>query len=344
MLVSREDFARYPFTREASDYVKRLDLKIDELASPDYARIIEKAERRVDEALIYGSIRAAGLTEKEVEILSFPVAVLFVAKIGDNFLKKRYALAEAKRANELLRGEDDIKLVEIAKSTFDWRARTEAGRFFLSLVDYLRNSTDFHDDRWKLINRIVARGEVLLSKDDFARLLQEEIRRRIEGIVENSPKVELAPPLAQKVGRLNQVLIQRKEETRMEELPKTAVSAAYPPCIRRLYDSLLAGQHVSHMGRFTLTSFLLSVGIKADELTKMYTSISDFDEKLTRYQVEHIAGERGSRTKYTPPNCSTLKTHGLCPSPDDLCARIRHPLSYYRRKLIPLKRVPTDRK
>jgi len=343
MLISREDFAKYPFTKGAAEYVEKLDLKIEELASPEYIRVIQRAEQRVDEALIDKIVRNADLLEKEIEILSFPVAVLFVAKIGDNFLKRRYALSEAKRAYEILRDEDDIKLVEVARTTFDWKARTEAHRFFLSTVDYLRNSTNFQDNSWKLVNRMVVKGEVLLGRDEFARLLQEEIRRRIEDIIDKSPRVELNPQLTRVAERINQILAQRREEIRVEELPKSAVSAAYPPCIKRLYDSLLAGQHVSHMGRFALTSFLLNVGIRADELTRLYTSISDFDEKLTRYQVEHIAGEKGSRIRYIPPNCNTLKTHGLCPGTDDLCPKVRHPLSYYRRRLKLIEKPPTDK-
>ena len=69
-------------------------------------------------------------------------------------------------------------------------------------------------------------------------------------------------------------------------------------------------------------------------------SLPDFNERLTRYQVEHIAGGRGSRTKYIPPRCDTLRTHGVCPSMDDICREVRHPLAYYRRKLRVAEREP----
>lgn len=340
MLTSREDVAKYPFTREAATYVKGLDLKIDEMASPEYINVVDRAEQRVEDALIHGIVKTANFQDKEIEILSFPVAVLLVAKIGDDFLKRRYTLAEAKRAYEILRNDNESKLIEIAKTTFSWEARIEKFYILLSLIDYLRNSTDFHDDSWKLINKTLLKGEVILRKEEFARLLQEEIRKHIENVIKSSPRTELNASLTRTVERINQILAQRRRETQVEEFPKSAVSIAYPPCVKRLYDSLLTGQHISHMGRFTLTSFLLNVGVKADELTEMYTSISDFDEKLTQYQVEHIAGEKGSRIRYTPPNCSTLKTHGLCQSTDELCTRIRHPLSYYRRKLRLIK-VPS---
>jgi DNA primase large subunit len=70
-----------------------------------------------------------------------------------------------------------------------------------------------------------------------------------------------------------------------------------------------------------------------ENVIELFKNFSDFNERMTRYQVEHIAGERGSRTRYIPPKCDTLKTHGVCANPDTLCQKIRHPLSYYKKKL-----------
>ena len=64
----------------------------------------------------------------------------------------------------------------------------------------------------------------------------------------------------------------------------------------------------------------------------MFKTFSDYNERLTRYQIEHIAGERGSGTKYTCPPCSVLQTHGVCKNRDETCRRIYHPLAYYKRK------------
>lgn len=335
MTISRGDLAKYPFIREVFEYVKTLDLKVEELTSPEFVRVIERSEQRVDSALIYGTVKPFSVLDDEVEILSFPVSILFVAKIGDTYLKRRFALAEAKRVYELLKVEDDSKVIEIAERNFDWKARLEPQhKFFLSLTDYLRNSTVFHDDVWKLINKTLINGEVLLGKDEFARLLQEEIQKHIENVIEKSPRtVELNDSLSLVIERLTQILAERRKEAQLEELPKRAISAAYPPCIKRLYDSLLTGGHISHMGRFTLTAFLLNVGMNVDELMKLYTSFSDFNMEQTQYQIRHIAGEQGSRVKYTPPMCNTLKTHNLCLGADDLCMNVRHPLAYYRRKL-----------
>jgi DNA primase large subunit len=342
MLISRQDYAKYPFTKEASEYVKSLDLRLEELDAPEYTEVVDRAEERLEQALSEGTVSPTSYAPTEAEILSFPVAMALVAHVGDDFLKRRYALAEAKRIGLLLEEEEDGKLLEIAKTSLGWRVERRPYKQGMTQVitihfaDYLRNAVGFRDDHWKLVNRRMSNGCVVLEKGELARLMSEEVREKIEGDLEKSPRVNLrdvAPRLAHRVEEISQILIQRKASLRAEELPKSIIVAAYPPCVRKLYDSLLAGQHIPHMGRFTLTSFLLSIGMKGDDLVKLYTSVSDFSETMTRYQVEHIAGQKGSRTRYTPPNCDSLKTHNLCPGPDELCQYIRHPLSYYRRKV-----------
>ena len=118
----------------------------------------------------------------------------------------------------------------------------------------------------------------------------------------------------------------------IEEMPKVVIQAAFPPCINALYADAAQSHHLSHIGRFTLTSFLVNIGMTPEGLNDMYKTFSDYNERLTRYQIEHIAGERGSGTKYTCPQCSVLQTHGVCKNRDALCSSIYHPLRYYQRK------------
>ncbi|MEM2094032.1 MAG: DNA primase large subunit PriL [Candidatus Bathyarchaeia archaeon] len=344
MLSSRQEYAKYPFIQGASEYVKALDLRLEELDSPEYLGVIERAEQRVEESLVDGKVAWRKGQAEDVEILSFPVAMAFVASIGDSFLKRRYCLAEAKRTYELLKQEDDIKVVNIASTCMGWRAKLspyKLGRpsvITLNFIDYLRNAARFHEDRWKLVNRKLCDGEVLLRKEELARLIAEEVRTRFERMLEQSPKAELPPFFDQRVQKIVHLLNERKEKLKMDGMPKKVIVDAFPPCIRRLNDALLSGQHIPHVGRFTLTSFLLNIGREVDELLKLYTSISDVDESFTRYQIEHIAGYRGSGTRYSPPNCRSLQTHSLCTDPDDLCKNIRHPLKYYFRKANALQR------
>jgi len=337
--VSKNDLAKYPFMPEAAEYVKDLDIKIDELAKEtEYNRILNRAEKRVEDAIITAKVER-DTREPNIEIPSFPIAMMMVASIEDTFIKKRYALAEAKGAYSQLEEEPE-KILEIARN-FKWKIDVTKGKtsdydrtydFMLHYTDFLKNSTNFHETEWKLVNRPMVNGTVYLKKKDAGRLLQEEIRKYIEEKL-NTKVNSLPPNVTIRVERLKQLLIERKGKAQFEELPKKVVTVAFPPCIKELYDTTASGHHISHIGRFALTSFLTSIGMTSENVIDLFRSLSDFNEKMTRYQVEHIAGERGTRTKYLPPRCDTLRTHGVCHSIEEDCKGIRHPLAYYKRRL-----------
>ena len=102
------------------------------------------------------------------------------------------------------------------------------------------------------------------------------------------------------------------------------------------------GENLSHSGRFALAAFLHKAGADAEAIVDAYRGAPDFDESVTRYQVEHITRKDGGQG-YEPPDCATLRTHGLCARDGDPKAReplgrakdplcfeewLRHPLQY----------------
>jgi len=319
--------------------MKTLGMEIADLESPEYKPILERAQKRIEEAILFGSIREQSQKD-DIEIPSFPIAVMMTAATSDRPLKRRYALAEAKRASELLKDEDTDMIVGIAEN-FDWKIKPiqEDGQTYdltLLFTDFLKNAANLHSKKWKLVNRRMLNGEVYLTKTEASRLLEEEVRRHIEEKLDI--KVGSLPDtITKRVEQLNQLFSERKAKIKMEELPKEVVIPAFPPCITRLYDTISSGRNISHIGRFALTSFLVNVGMTTENVTNLFRALPDFRERLTWYQVEHIAGRRGSRTKYIPPKCETLQTHGVCQNKDEICREIRHPLAYYRRKIRAVK-------
>ena len=334
--LTKSDWAKYPFTPEAAEYVKRLGIQIEDLTSPEYTPVLDRAEERIQEALLFRTISQRSLND-DIEIPSFPIAIMMVAAIDDKLVRKRYALAEAKRVSSLLQEENREKILRIA-GDFGWNielaTKAVSGQnynFKLHFADYLKNSAVFHEKEWKLVNRLVLHGNVYLTRREAGRLLEEEARRYVEDKL--GVKIGRLPePVAERVTRLKQLLIAKRDKISLEEIPKTVVIPAFPPCIKTLYDTIASGSQLSHMGRFALTSFLVNVGMTVENVMDLFRQLSDFDERLTRYQVEHIAGVRGSQTKYQPPKCDTLRTHRLCTGTEETCKRIYGPLAYYRRK------------
>ena len=342
-ILTLADMAKYPFLPEAAEEVGKLGFRIDSLFEDEFSPILKRAEKRVVEALTTNPPEVSynpTLYKDDVEILSFPAAIALVASTDNEYVKRRYALAEARRGYNLLRRENEEKIIEVAKK-FGWRIRVSNKKigmikfdFALNFTDFLRNSILFHQKEWKLVNKLVINGEVHLFKQEVARLLQEEIRRYIEGKINAIDKSVLPEKIFELTNKIKQTYSESFKESRIEDFSSLGISdSAFPPCIMELYRAAQSGGHIPHIGRFTLASFLLHIGMSVDSIVNLFRGSSDFNERLTRYQIEHIAGERGSGTKYTPPKCDTLQTHGLCPGMDDICKRVRHPLTYYRIKM-----------
>jgi DNA primase large subunit len=339
--------------KEAAEHVRELGLDINELESDFFVPFLDRAEKRVKDALV--DVSAYAQTQPrdepkdyEIEVFSFPIAVMLVVGTEESFIKNRYALAEAKRASAMLRYEEKEKLLEVANN-FGWDARLvndfslQPYTFAVLFTVFLKNATGFHDTNWKLVNHLLIDGEVYLTEREVSRLLEEEIRKYIEERLDTKIK-SLPPAIMARVNRLRQLAAEKQEQIRLQEMPERVVLEAFPSCIKGVYDSVSAGRPASHLGRFALTSFLLSVGMSAEDVFKFFRSVSDFNERMTRYQVEHIAGSRGSGTKYTPPNCSTLRTHGICISPEPECRGAVNPLVCYKRKLrnVPEEEQPAE--
>jgi DNA primase large subunit len=338
------DLAKYPFLKDTAAYMKRLGLEIEELTSPELAQILNRAKERLEQAILF--VYTGQKVANDVEIPSFPVAIMLAIATKNSFVKKRYALAEAKQSYLDFQGESAERLIAIA-CDFDWDiipnvdSGIPSGFFSVRLADYLRNITHLRDEKWKLVNRVLAHGRVYLNQHDVARLLQEEVQRRIDARLEAKEVPQFPQPIMDIADKLVEMAKEKIGESEMEGFPKEVSQTAFPPCIAVLYDSASHGRHMGHVARFTLTSFLLTIGMTPEKVAEAFKTSSDYNARLTRYQVEHIAGSKGSGTKYTPPSCSTLQTHGVCTNNDELCRRVHHPLNYYLRKQ---KMLPSEQK
>ncbi len=329
MALSSEDFAKYPFLKQASKQIEELQFTIETL--PAEKLIFDRAQNRIEKAILEVNTGEA-IRDKRSEISSFAAALILVIATKNSWIKKRYALSVAKTAHSQMLNENKGKIFAIAQD-FGWDIGEGAfGKDFrIGFSFYLKNAAHMHGSEWKLINQILDKGMIYLNKDKVVRLLQEEVKNRVEKRLDVTEIKNLPPEITV----IAEELTKSAQETmgqEIEEMPKTITQSAFPPCINAIYQAASTTHHLSQMERFTLTSFLLNIGMPLEKVSEIYKSFSDYNERLTRYQIEHIAGERGSGTRYTCPQCSILQTHGVCKNRDELCRRIYHPLAYYKRK------------
>ena len=331
-----EHFAKYPFLRESSAYIKEKGPSLDDiLRGREYGRVRARGKERVMEALEKGEISPRPTSTGAdilIEVLSYPVARIIVSAVNDSFLTKRYALAEAVRAHRLLEAEKTGLAMEIAGELGFDASVGDGDRIRLGFADYLHYSSAIRGSDWKLANQDFARGRVGLQRQRFVRLIQQAVQVKIEGELPFQLEKPVRDIFREDAREIKGALETHKKTFRPDDIGKLSV-INLPPCMRKLLAMAQKGENIPHQGRFALTSFLHTLGMSADQIIKVFSLSPDFDPKKSRYQVEHITGVISS-TEYSPPECSTMKTYSICFEPDDLCKRdwMTHPLKYYRAK------------
>lgn len=319
--------SEYPFTRKAVDRVKETGYTLDDLLERRGLRPVRKrALSRIIEA-IKGEIEEVS-AHPLAELLSYPLARAMISCVDDDFLIRRYALAESKLASSKMRGEDLCDLTEIAHDLNVHPIEGKSG-FELHFTEYLKAAHMMHSTNWKLVNRPLRDGWVAVTSQDLVRLLEERVREDIQRGLPIQVPSEICEKLADYSVEIREELAATRSDERIDLGEVT--QDAFPPCIMHMLMQVAGGVNLAHTARFALTSFLLQVGMSTDEVVQIFNNSPDFDEDRTRYQVEHISGKSG--TSYKPPSCATMLTYGNCPGEDALCKWVNHPLNYYRRRL-----------
>jgi DNA primase large subunit len=316
-------------------------INIAEDAEDNY--VVREAESRIFAALEQKEIATVN-TNRDPDFLIYQTARLIVEKIGDNRLKQYQAEAESKAVNKHLSKERDEFVYDLCRGAFQWdidfigqKGYKAALPHYLQSFDvrmryqnFLEVAPRFHSDEWKLVNRYVESGMVPVRKSELYRLMAEKFKVLI---LKSSLQVPPLPKnLTHAVQQIESELRTKIKKTEPIKFTTKTVNA-FPPCISSMHEEALQGKNLSHEARFTLASFLLKIGMSADEVLGIFKAAPDFVRGLAEYQVRHIASKSGGEG-YTPPSCRKMQGNSLCPvylgsALDPLCEYIVHPLSFY---------------
>ena len=335
--MNSERIAKFPFLAEAHDFVDDSGASIaDLITSPSYEPARSRGVGRIMDALEHSEVRYVPMVraseyDRLMEVLSYPYARMIVSAVGERFLTKRYALAEAVRMNKILAGEDRDTIIEVSEQLNAPSSADADGIIRMKFTDYLRLATRMKSVEWKLVNCDIHSGMVCLPQDKFSRLMQNALQDKIESELPLMTPDEFKPYLRDDVSKVMVALAEAK--ARFSPSGGELKRDFLPPCIAHILQMSRQGLNLPHSARFALVSFLNALGLQYDDIIKIFAESPDFDESKSEYQIKHIMG-RGDEG-YTPPECSTMKTYGLCFEPDALCQQewLNHPLSYYRAKV-----------
>jgi DNA primase large subunit len=309
-------FAKYPFLSSTAPLLRTY--RITNLPQEVRAR----AQERVLEAIERGEKGVLPkLSNPWVELLSFALSRALVLYVDDDWLRRRWALAEAARVERLLHGESDEVLLHVINDLGLKTKKTEDGKWIMHFSQYLHLSRRLGTEpRWKLVNRLMDKGLVTLTQPEVIRLVREWL---YDSFIQTKTLPTNWHPEEAKA-------IKEALQKRAAKTVAPAPSKEWAPCMVALRNRVA---DASHFGLFALAAYMAQKGYEVREIVDVLRVRSDFDEKIARYQVEHIAGQRGSRIKYRPPSCQSMKTHGLCIEDGKYCPyNIKNPIQYTNRQ------------
>lgn len=339
-------FARYPFLSDARAAVEAADIDLVDVVTTRRSPIVDRALERIEGAIHVGRVPDP-LSDSRVELLSYPVARVLVSLVNDPALTERYALAEARRAFDLLASDMDAE--QELRSSRGIRLQREDlladfgvaeaiqstdNGFIVAVMPYLSLASAMRDRKWRLINRRLAGGWVPVTKTEGDELIREMIRERVgEGLPLDVPEIiatELNAEVAEIEGTLANVLIPDDVDR--------VIPAAFPPCLDNLVTSLSEEGDLTRIERFTAIAFLAAIGLDEDELVAFLGATGSVEERLRR-EWHSIHGGTSS-TAYPPPSCATLETAGVCVDQPDECDTIGHPVVAYAKRVQEYTDVP----
>lgn len=321
-----ELIARYPFLSNAADYLRVLDYSLDEFNDPSFSNVIDKASKRILAAI--NGITYEEVDDADLELISFLLACIMVRAIGVKSLYRRFALVEARRVETFLmedlnKDERDSILELLFKDIFGVDVVYDNNEGFkIRVEDYLKYSVNFHDSYWRLSNRVLHKGYVYLNLKDVIRLIRDEIMLIVEERIERIQVEMLPEPIARRVNALKTML-----HSDSKGIIIRRVEGKYPPCIVNILKMLEQGNNPSHTARVLLATYMLAIGKSVDEVCDLFKNAPDYNARITRYQVEHLAGLRGNRVKYSCPSCEKVMLQGLCHKSEE-CKGIVNPVQF----------------
>ena len=337
--LGQDEIAKYPFLADAGQYLKDKGFSLEQFGTdPDLKQLIDKAYDRIlvaADGKIYKSDIIGDHVSKEAalprEVFSFLLAIVLLKLCGMHTLIKRFALAEARRAEKYLERDlsnisDESKkelAIKVIDDLFSVQIEKQDDYFVIPVSGYLKHSINFHEREWKLINRHVEKGLVFLTPHETVRLIRKELGTYINAKIINAKTPTMIPGFEDSVNKL--ALLSKKFTT------FTVSTGEYPPCVKHAIDVLEKGENLPHSGRFMLATFLLSKGQTVEQIAPLFKNAPDYNQRVTLYQLNHLAGTSGSGTQYSCPSCEKLKTQSLCFAIPE-CDNIINPLQFGKKR------------
>lgn len=346
---------KYPFLNASMEYVKHKAIApIDALYM--HLGILERIRTIIADAIDNKEETKSLAYDSDDAIYLYPWIRIILAFMKMPRVTYKVANLLSKHFSKLLINEYESTLVDIARDqgititqvpgTQAITINTVSFPFRLPVLEYLKIAAKFKSPAWKLVNRFLQGGNVFLRKHDIARMIEELVKNKVADVnpalnddaLKNAFMTE--PPLKVFFEGLVSITKEKIATTGSTDETLPIDDNAFPPCINAILDKNAKGVNLTHSERLFLVYFLLTIGKTVEEVLELFRNQPDYNEKISRYQVEFAAGKHGKQTQYKPHNCMTLESLSICKKADPIfgskkCTEpktpFKNPLTFYRR-------------
>ncbi len=239
------------------------------------------------------------------EIVSFAGAKILLSISKNRLLVERVAVSESKRAYAYFNDADEEEL-KIVEQDFGIKTKLDEGKWWMDLVSFVKFAPKAQ--HYRLVYREIKHGWVRIrhrdgmAEQERARILAEAVREKVCQLP-SVPKFD--KELEQYAKELVVKLINLIPKPKIPSLDKK--KTGFPPCIKQLIESLRKHENLAHHGRWILAVYLVRAGFDVEDIVSLFTNAPDFNEKITRYQIQHII-----KRNYAMPSCQYIQSLGYC--------------------------------
>jgi len=191
------ELARYPFLPNAEEYLRNMGFTLEEATADS---VVARARERIDLAIKKKKVNL-DLSNNDIEILSFYIAMLIIKMLANNWLIHTFARAEGERAKEAFSTESKQAVCRIMNQLFRLNLQpveripfvlndTEMLKveFAAPVVDYLKVNSQLgqiDNPKLALVNNYLYQGIIYMTreriidlvKDQFSSLIKKRIAR-----------------------------------------------------------------------------------------------------------------------------------------------------------------------
>ena len=366
---------QYPWLPSLKKFYSDLSEKpptqfISEVFSGEFNQEIEERILKIVNAAFQNLEEVSDYKVDRLNVYVYLILRILIYVLDDKIITNRIANLYSKISyNELINDNNDSNLYEICQDLnlnvnyhnppekygvqiFKNQKENLETNFSIHFIDYLSLASKLRDDYRKLVHNALSKSFVYITNQRLIRLIQEHVRYKLL-LKETDDKKSLKAFIDQVLQNPNfkdlydKILASwtaKKEEFdysfEFSLENKENLINFYPPCVKDILKKAQEGQNLVHHERLFIVWFLIALELSVESVVNIFSTLPDFDREKTRYQVEFA-----QKKKYTPYQCSTLKTYNLCMAvkyKDELCVegygakeiserkKLKHPLGYVR--------------